>query len=338
MQPSADAWAVARAAQAVRRWGGLGGGSHSLSIRGEDVAAQLATLGPLLAALPAEQRRVTTHGLRGATAQQVQQLGQQLPASVRCLHLYCHSLAPGAWGALLPSLPASVEELRLEYGSHDLDEEQVLALRDAAVRPIRVVVRLSRYRYDSVTVCAFASRLRGFLLHTFLWLTRLSPRDPTTCVFPCWCACQTPVPRAMAQCKRLQCTPLLGGLGSSLSRAACIIIRSRSQGGTTEGSVHAVRTQAATAQKCDAVAQGHPAWAGAAAPARRARQLPSMCTDHQQRVHPTVAWCCARCLNTQHEPNLRPVMSPKKPHMNPAMIPAGAARAQQQHARHTKGW
>ncbi len=141
VQPSAAAAAVAWVAQAIRRWGGRGVAGDSLIIQGHDVPALLATLGPLLAVLPAEQQRdVTISGLRNATPQQLQQLGQQLPPGVATLRLDSYALAPDAWPALLPSLPATVEELRLQYNMSRFNEQHVLALCQAAVRPIRVGV------------------------------------------------------------------------------------------------------------------------------------------------------------------------------------------------------
>ncbi len=145
VQPSANAAAVARVALAIRRWGGLRGAAHGLSISGEDVAALLTTLGPLLAALPAEQqRRVSIRDLRDTSPQQVQQLGQQLPAGVAILRLDSYALPLEAWPALLPGLPATVEELELGCtASASLTAQHVAALCQAAVRPIRVV--MSRY-------------------------------------------------------------------------------------------------------------------------------------------------------------------------------------------------
>ncbi len=146
VQPSTDAAAVARVAQAVSRWCGLRrAGENEWYISGKDVAALATTLGPLLAALPTEQqRRVTIHGVRDTTPQQVQQLGQQLPPGVTTLRLRHYTLSPDAWAALLPSLPATVEELRLGHTYPPLTEQQVVAVCQAAVRPIRVVVSLSR--------------------------------------------------------------------------------------------------------------------------------------------------------------------------------------------------
>ncbi len=138
--PSADEAAVARVAQAVRRWGSMGD-SVDRWMEGDDSDALLTTLGPLVAALPTkQQRRVTIYGMRDATPQQVQQLGQHLPAGVTTLRLDTFSLASEAWAALLPSLPATVEELRLGRTYPLPTEQQVLAVCQAALRPIRVVV------------------------------------------------------------------------------------------------------------------------------------------------------------------------------------------------------
>ncbi len=146
VRPSTDAAAVARVAQAVRRWGGPGAGGNEWRISGSDVAALATTLGPLLVALPAQQqRRVIIPFLRDVTPQQVQHLGQHLPPSITTLRLDSCTLTLDAWAALLPSLPATVEELRLVFTFQPLMEQQVLALCQAAVRPIRVVVSPSRH-------------------------------------------------------------------------------------------------------------------------------------------------------------------------------------------------
>ncbi len=147
VRPSTDAAAVVRVAQAVRRWCGMGrAGGNEWFISGKDAAALVTTLGPLLAALPTEQqRRVTISFWRDVTPQQVQQLGQHLPPSTATLHLNNYTLSPDAWAALLPSLPATVEELELGDVYPAPTEQQVLALCRAAVQPIRVVVSLSRW-------------------------------------------------------------------------------------------------------------------------------------------------------------------------------------------------
>ncbi len=133
--PSSDAAAVARVAQAVKRWGS----ARYLDIIGGDFTALLTTLGPMVAAQPAAQQRgLCISDLRDVTPQQLQQLGQHVPATVSmlCLRTYC--LAMDTWSALLPSLPASVTALRLLPVSPPLTEQQVLALCQAAVRPIWV--------------------------------------------------------------------------------------------------------------------------------------------------------------------------------------------------------
>ncbi len=143
VRPSADMAAVERVARAAMRWGGLedeerGYRWHFL---GADVPALLTTLGPMVAALPAEAGcHVTISGLQDTTPQQVQQLGQHLPASVKRLYLEQYALAPDAWPALLPSLPATVEELELGLLQPFVPEERVLALCQAAVRPVTVRV------------------------------------------------------------------------------------------------------------------------------------------------------------------------------------------------------
>ncbi len=113
--PSSDAQAVARVAEAVRRWGGLAMERRTyMCAQGEDQAALVATLGPLLAALPAAQRSaVGIMSMAGASAATVQALGRQLPDDVGMLQLLICTLQPDAWPALLRSLPAGVARVEL---------------------------------------------------------------------------------------------------------------------------------------------------------------------------------------------------------------------------------
>ncbi len=144
LQPRTDAASVARVAQAIQRWGGLSrDGRRGFTFSGADVEALLVTLGPLVAALPAAQQHfLTIRDLQHATPQQVQQLGLHLPASVTtlCLDWSYPNRPPShdVLAALLPSLPATVEELQVHYLK--LKVRQVLAVCLAAVRPIRVAV------------------------------------------------------------------------------------------------------------------------------------------------------------------------------------------------------
>ncbi len=143
VRPSADPAAVAAVAQAVRRWGGLRADRDEWWIDGGGggFAALLATLGPLLAALPAtQQRQVTLTDVQDTMPQQLQQLGQRLPPSVATLRFRNCTLAEGAWPALLPSLPATVEELNVKCMNGPLTVEQLAVLCQAAARPIRVAV------------------------------------------------------------------------------------------------------------------------------------------------------------------------------------------------------
>ncbi len=140
--PSRDAQAVARVAAIVKRSGGLGA-QYGLPIIGGDAAALLTSLHPLLEAVMEEvQRKVTIAGMVDATPEVVQQLGQQLTPSVRSLRMWKCTLAPEAFPALLPSLPATVSRVCLEFGGSppELLEERVLAMCGAAVRPINVYV------------------------------------------------------------------------------------------------------------------------------------------------------------------------------------------------------
>ncbi len=139
--PSRDAQAVARVAEVVRHRGGLGTeGQGRVMVQGRDTAALLTTLGPVLAALPAAQRRqVSISNLQDATAATLQALGQALPGSVTSLQLWDCSLQPAAWPTLLPSLPATVTELQLHF-SVAPTEEQLMAMCGDAVRCITVDV------------------------------------------------------------------------------------------------------------------------------------------------------------------------------------------------------
>ncbi len=143
VDPSRDAQPVARVAAAVKRSGGLSAG-HIIRFSGWDAAALLTTLRPLLEALPAEeQHRVTIDGIReAATAEVVRQLGQQLPPAVHTLRLSGWFWARNAWAAVLPSLPATVTRLELDwFRAPPQVEEQVLGVCAGAVRPITVSVQ-----------------------------------------------------------------------------------------------------------------------------------------------------------------------------------------------------
>ncbi len=148
VRPSADATAVARVAQAVRRWGGFASFDDESGGLCEflwgNLPALAATLGPLVTAAQSEgpdrNQSLTITGMRDVIPQQLRQLGQHLPPCVTTLCLDEYALSPHAWAALLPSLPATVEELDLGYTEPFIPEAQVLALCWSAVRPIRVRV------------------------------------------------------------------------------------------------------------------------------------------------------------------------------------------------------
>ncbi len=96
-----------------------------------------------MAALPLEQQReLHLTGVAELSAGFLQELGPQLPPGVKALKLCDWASAEAdAWPALLPSLPASLEEVRFgAWASAPLTEEQLLALCQAAVRPVKVVV------------------------------------------------------------------------------------------------------------------------------------------------------------------------------------------------------
>ncbi len=153
--PSRDPQAVARVAEAVRRWGqpkewpadsaaafiqcGTTSTEGSCIITAEDPAALLTTLGPLLAALPLQLRRtLRITGLKNATPDVLRALGQQLHPDVATLQLDFCTLKPDAYSALLPSLPATVEEVHLRWSLEDAGDSGLVALCAAAVRPIRL--------------------------------------------------------------------------------------------------------------------------------------------------------------------------------------------------------
>ncbi len=140
--PSRDARAVARVAEAVGRWGRMRTAMWDrglVEVDGADVAALLATLGPLLAALPAAQcKGLHIRSMRDVVATVLPALFHQLPGSVQELGLHgWGALHPAAWPALLPSLPATVATLRVEQGL-DAEEEELVALCVGAVRRIKV--------------------------------------------------------------------------------------------------------------------------------------------------------------------------------------------------------
>ncbi len=144
IRPASDAQAVARVAEAVGRWGGLGvSWDAALHVGGLDAPALLTALGPLLAALPAAQWRELNVGLgpQGASPSFLQALGQALPRSTQVLRLWDCAPQPEAWPALLPGLPASVTFLWLWCAERAPTEDQLVALCGAAVRPINVAMR-----------------------------------------------------------------------------------------------------------------------------------------------------------------------------------------------------
>ncbi len=168
VQPSADAQAVARVAEAVRRWGGLGL-TDGLKVDGESCDEVVTTLGPLLAALPEGQRRHLTLcelGVGAVTPQFLQRLGAALPPCVERLSLgtsisFSWQPAPDAWGALLPSLPATVE--RVDLLTVSASEQQLVDMCGAATRRVTVSVSLwSRPEAQGDVLAAVRARLATF--------------------------------------------------------------------------------------------------------------------------------------------------------------------------------
>ncbi len=141
--PSADAQAVARMADAVQRWGGVGQQQNGLVISGTSPDALVTTLGPLLAALPEQQRRhVRLYDFQegAVTPAFLQRLGAALPACVKRLSLSTmgSSLSPAAKSALVASLPATVEQVDLE--GNEFTEQELVDLCSAVTRRVKVTV------------------------------------------------------------------------------------------------------------------------------------------------------------------------------------------------------
>ncbi len=147
VEPSEDARAVARVAQALRRWPGAFAGyvRFQSSTRG----ALVASLRPLLEALPeGGRRRVSLQASEWLlTAEALRQLGQQLPPGVAHLGLE-GSVSPSAWPEMLRSLPGCVEELSFYRPGAAPSEDEACALCAGAVRPVRV--RLQQLGKDAV--------------------------------------------------------------------------------------------------------------------------------------------------------------------------------------------
>ncbi len=135
--PSTDAQAVVRVAKALRRWDAA---CTRLSIKASDMGALLVTVAPLCReALDAQQAcRVAIEGMEVATAAHVLQLGQQLPPHVSALQVHATFVDPGARRALLPSLPASVLELKMNALVLPEWQEEVVSVCSTAVRPIKL--------------------------------------------------------------------------------------------------------------------------------------------------------------------------------------------------------
>ncbi len=158
--PSADAKAVEAVAAALRRWevrvagdsddlfaagvaDGGGGASATISVCGEDRTALLATLGPLLAALPPSQfSGVAVTGLPGLSAEEMVRLGGALPGCMARVRLRLEGRLEGeACAALVPSLPATVGEVALAgrvggAGVGGLDEQQLMLVCLGAARGV----------------------------------------------------------------------------------------------------------------------------------------------------------------------------------------------------------
>ncbi len=144
VRPSRDAQAVARFAAAVKRSVTLC--CEPLDVHGEDAAALLATLRPLLEALPSaeERRSVGVSGLHVGAPDVLRELCQQLTPGVEALRLRGCMWRPEAFPALLPSLPATVArvDVHTDLMTPESREGAVLAVCRAAVRPVEVGVAL----------------------------------------------------------------------------------------------------------------------------------------------------------------------------------------------------
>ncbi len=151
---------VEAVAAALRRWevcvagdfddlfgvhvgGGGDGTSATISVSGEDRTALLATLGPLLAALPPSQfSGVAVTGLPGLSAEEMVRLGGALPGCMARVRLRLEGRLEGeACAALVPSLPATVGEVALAgrvggAGVGGLDEQQLMLVCLGAARGV----------------------------------------------------------------------------------------------------------------------------------------------------------------------------------------------------------
>ncbi len=129
--------------------------------QGDECESILTTLGPLLAAVPGGQfRRVSVfldeYAPGAVTPEQVRRMGQLLPTCVTRLTVRIDGpIAPGAWRALLPSLPASVE--RVELQGMSFTEQELVDMCVAATRRVTVVV--GKYQTKPHLVAAARARL-----------------------------------------------------------------------------------------------------------------------------------------------------------------------------------
>ncbi len=142
--PTRDAARAERVAAAFRRWGAFPtrreDGGVLLRFAGRDFAALLTSLPPFLKAAPPP--RPATLDVSGATEtlsrEKVRQLAALLTPNVRTLRFTGGEFAPGAWPALLPSLPPSVTTLQLDCVLPSV--EQLWSMCLGATRPVRVVI------------------------------------------------------------------------------------------------------------------------------------------------------------------------------------------------------
>ncbi len=140
--PGGGAQEAARVAQALARWAETSREPPELKATIKQPEAELPALWRLMAALPAErQRTLSIASLPRITSHVLSELALHLPSSVQRVDFWdYHASDPDVWGALLPSLPASVRELSLVSVREPMTFGRIHTLCCQAVRPIALEV------------------------------------------------------------------------------------------------------------------------------------------------------------------------------------------------------